>query len=255
MQKSLFNNSALSKAYQSLKFLSFFVLLFGLKTDVFAQAGSVGIGTNAPYVNAVLDVTSTTKGVLLPRLTQAQRTTLTPLLNLAANGLLIYNTTTLRFNYWNGTQWNDVGLAGANGADGTVWFADNGVPSNAIGKPSDFYLDGVNGDVYKKDISNTWVRFSGPNPVNLKNANKREVVNAAAFIVPATSALIQTYPFVGAVVGNAVVFTPNFALADGLIISYARVSATDVIEVKFYNVTGVAINNPIGTYEIAIIKQ
>lgn len=255
MQKSLLKNIISQKSCQTIKIISLFILLFGLKTSVFAQAGSVGIGTNAPYVNAILDITSTTKGVLLPRLTQAQRTTLTPLLNLAANGLLIYNTTTLRFNYWNGTQWNDVGLAGAAGADGTVWYADNGVPSNSLGKPNDFYLDGATGDVYKKDVSNTWVRFSGPNPVNLKNANKREVVGAAGFSVPANSALIQTYPFAGAVVGNAVAFSPNFALADGLIISYARVSAADVIEVKFFNVSIAPIVNPAGNYEIAIIKQ
>jgi hypothetical protein len=40
----------------------------------------------------------------------------------------------------NGTQWNDVGLAGANGADGNAWFLSDGVPSNSVGKPSDFYL-------------------------------------------------------------------------------------------------------------------
>ncbi|MBC7654516.1 MAG: hypothetical protein H7098_08600, partial [Oligoflexus sp.] len=91
----------------------------------FVQAqtnGSVGVGTLTPYSNAALDVTSTSKGVLFPRLTAAQRTTLTPLLNnaTASAGLLIYNTTTTRFNYWDGTQWNDVGAGagGASGADG-----------------------------------------------------------------------------------------------------------------------------------------
>lgn len=200
MQKYLLDNFDFKKSCKTLKFLYFFVLLFGLKTNIFAQAGSVGIGTNLPSSNAILDINSTTKGVLLPRLSQAQRTTLTPLLNLATNGLLIYNVTTLRFNYWNGTQWNDVGLAGANGAD------------------------------------------------------KREVVNAVSFNIAQNSALIQTYPFAGAVVGNAVVFSPNFVLADGLIISYARVSAPDVIEVKFYNATGIPIINPSGNYQIAIVK-
>lgn len=260
MQKKIPSSIAAVKAFNVIKYAVIFIFFLSIKNDVFAQAGSVGIGTNTPYVNAILDVTSTTKGVLLPRLTQAQRTTLTPLLNLAANGLLIYNTTTLRFNYWNGTQWNDVGLAGANGADGTVWYADalppQTVPSNTLGKPNDFFLDGVTGDVYKKDPSNTWVRFSGPNPVNLKNANKREVTTTSDFIINGNQATIQTFPFVGAVVGNAVAFSPNFALPDGIVISYARVSAADLIEVKFYKVN--AGNSTIlagSVFEIAIIKQ
>ena len=257
MQKYILVKTTCKKVYQTLKFFTLFVVLFGLKTDGFAQAGSVGVGTNAPYVNAILDITSTTKGVLLPRLTQAQRITLTPLLNLTANGLLIYNVTTLRFNYWNGTQWNDVGLAGAAGADGTVWFADalppQTVPSNLTGKPNDFFLDGVTGDVYKKDISNTWVRFSGPNPVNLKNVNKSQVALATTSI-GGTSASVRTFSFSGAVVGNAVVVSPDFALPDGLIISYVRVSATNVVEVKFYNLTASPLD-PSGNYQIAIIKQ
>ena len=261
MQKYIPVNTTCKKVYQILKFLTLFVALFGLKTDVFAQAGSVGVGTNAPYVNAILDITSTTKGVLLPRLTQAQRTTLTPLLNLTANGLLIYNVTTLRFNYWNGTQWNDVGLAGANGADGTVWFADalppQTIPSNLTGKPNDFFLDGVTGDVYKKDISNTWVRFSGPNPVNLKNPNprKNQITNAPTFNVGANSAQVVNFTFAGAAVGDVVAISPNFTLADGLIISYARVVSVNTIEVKFYNVTVAPISVVATTYDIAIIKS
>ena len=261
MQKYIFVTATRKKVYQTLKFLTLFVVLTGLKTDVFAQAGSVGVGTNAPYVNAILDITSTTKGVLLPRLTQAQRITLTPLLNLTANGLLIYNVTTLRFNYWNGTQWNDVGLAGAAGADGTVWFADalppQTVPSNLTGKPNDFFLDGVTGDVYKKDISNTWVRFSGPNPVNLKNPNTRkiQITNAPPFTVSTNSAQIINFAFAGAAVGDVVAISPNFTLADGLIISYARVVSANNIEVKFFNVTGATITVLGTTYDIAIIKS
>jgi len=261
MQKYILVTTTRKKVYQTLKFLILFVVLSGLKTNVFAQAGSVGVGTNAPYVNAILDITSTTKGVLLPRLTQVQRNTLTPLLNLTANGLLIYNVTTLRFNYWNGTQWNDVGLAGANGADGTVWFADalppQTVPSNLTGKPNDFFLDGVTGDVYKKDISNTWVRFSGPNPVNLKNPNTRkiQITNVPAFTVGANSPQIINFAFAGAAVGDVVAISPNFTLADGLIISYARVVSANNIEVKFFNVTGATITVLGSTYDIAIIKS
>ena len=154
-----------------------------------------------------------------------------------------------------------MGLAGAAGADGTVWFADalppQTVPSNLTGKPNDFFLDGVTGDVYKKDISNTWVRFSGPNPVNLKNPNTRkiQITNAPAFTVVANSAQLVNFAFAGAAVGDVVAISPNFTLADGLIISYARVVSANNIEVKFFNVTGATITVLGTTYDIAIIKS
>ena len=231
-------------------------LLFSNYTKA-QTAGSVGIGTTTPYVNAALDISSSTKGVLFPRLTAAERNTLTPLLNnaTASRGLLIYNITTLRFNYWDGTQWNDVGLAGTAGpagADGTIWFAGQGVPSNTtLGKANDFYLDGVTGDVYSKDLTNTWIRFGGANPVNLKTIVRREVANAA-IPVAANSAAVQTFAYANAGIGNAALCSPKSALPDGIIISYARVSAANTIEVKFYNATGAAIVIPAGDYELVI---
>lgn len=259
MRKTLQNNFFCRLRSIIFKSSLFLFFLLGFKNIALAQTtGSVGVGTTLPYANAILDITSTDKGLLIPRLTAVQRDVLTPKLNLVANGLLIYNVTTLRFNYWNGTQWNDVGLAGAagaRGADGTVWYAGQGTPSStSLGKADDFYLNAITGDVYKKDLNNIWVRFGASNPVNLKNANKIEVAGPQSFNLAANGATIQTFAFPGAVVGNAVAFSPNNALPDGVIISYARVSAPDVIEVKFYNATAVVINIPSGNYEIAIIK-
>ena len=52
------------------------------------NSGGVGIGTGAaPNASSILDVSSTTKGFLFPRMTYAQRTLLTP-----AAGLLVYQT-------------------------------------------------------------------------------------------------------------------------------------------------------------------
>lgn len=52
----------------------------------FPQSGSVGIGTTTPNSSAALDIQSTDKGVLVPRLTTAQRNAIvTP-----AAGLMIY---------------------------------------------------------------------------------------------------------------------------------------------------------------------
>jgi hypothetical protein len=67
-----------------------------------AQTGGVGIGTTTPAASAALDISSTSKGLLPPRLSQAQRDAIAS----PATGLTIYNTTTNKLNTWNGTSWD-----------------------------------------------------------------------------------------------------------------------------------------------------
>ena len=61
-----------------------------------SSTGRIGIGTTSPNANAVLDVMSTTKGVLLPR--SASDPT-------GAAGMVYYNTTTDQVRLHNGTMW------------------------------------------------------------------------------------------------------------------------------------------------------
>jgi hypothetical protein len=56
-----------------------------LTSQMFAQTG---IGTTAPNASAKLEIASTDKGLLIPRMTSAQR----GLISLPANGLLVYQT-------------------------------------------------------------------------------------------------------------------------------------------------------------------
>ena len=64
-------------------------------------AQNVGIGISTPNASAALDVTSSSKGFLTPRMTTAQRSAISS----PAAGLIIYNTDCNAFNYWNGTAW------------------------------------------------------------------------------------------------------------------------------------------------------
>lgn len=56
---------------------------------------------------AALDIVSTNTGVLLPRLTNAQRNAIVT--GDLKNGLLLYNTDSSLFQYYNGSAWNSVG--------------------------------------------------------------------------------------------------------------------------------------------------
>jgi len=91
-----------------MKRLYFFLLLFiGSAEYRAATAQSVGIGTNSPSSAAQLDITSTTKGVLIPRMTQAERDLIVPV-----QGLMIFNTSSNSFQYHNGSAWTNMAHSG-----------------------------------------------------------------------------------------------------------------------------------------------
>lgn len=75
------------------------VLICGLNT----LNAQVGIGTTSPDASAVLDVESTSKGFLPPRMTTAQRDAIAS----PANGLTVYNTTLKCLNVWVG-YWRNL---------------------------------------------------------------------------------------------------------------------------------------------------
>lgn len=65
----------------------------------------VGIGTTSVAASSILDMVSTTKGMLPPRMTTTQRDAISS----PATGLTIYNTTSNQMNVYNGTAWGAVG--------------------------------------------------------------------------------------------------------------------------------------------------
>jgi hypothetical protein len=86
-----------------------------LVSSVWAQQ-NVGIGTNTPHPTALLELYSTSKGLLIPRMTQAERDAISS----PATGLLIYQTdNTPGFYYWNGTAW--IPLLSSSSGSGLFW--------------------------------------------------------------------------------------------------------------------------------------
>lgn len=82
------------------------LILIGVHNFCLAQ--SVGIGTTTPNASAQLDITSTSKGMLVPRMTTAQRTAIAS----PAKGLLVFDADTNSFWFYNGTAWTEL-TAGA----------------------------------------------------------------------------------------------------------------------------------------------
>jgi len=86
--------------YAGLSFATRNATDFGARLTI-KSAGNVGVGTETPNASAALEVSSTTKGFLPPRLNTDQRDAINP----RPAGLIIYNTTVNCMQYWNGTTW------------------------------------------------------------------------------------------------------------------------------------------------------
>ena len=67
-------------------------------------AGSVGFGIDTPNAAAKVQIDSTTQGFLPPRMTTTQRGAISS----PPAGLIIYNSTTNKLNFYNGTAWEAV---------------------------------------------------------------------------------------------------------------------------------------------------
>jgi microcystin-dependent protein len=91
--------------YSILKNGAFILAFLCPVSAVFSQ---VSIGTSPPAANAMLDVNSTTKGVLLPRLSAAQLATLAGSLTASEKGMLVTDVSTGKTVGWDGSAWTDI---------------------------------------------------------------------------------------------------------------------------------------------------
>lgn len=93
-----------------------FLLLLLASLGLFAQV-SINTDNSDADPSAMLDVKSTGKGLLIPRMTAAERDAIAA----PANGLLVYVTTDSSFYFYEGNAWAKVGRAGwsLNGNAGT----------------------------------------------------------------------------------------------------------------------------------------
>lgn len=125
----------------------FYALLFPIFT--FSQ---VGIGTTTPDASAVLDVTSTNKGMLIPRVALVNVTNTTTPISSPIKGLMVWNTNTTvtggageGFYYFNGTVWVPVNVNTSNTLDQAYDYGGPGAGRTIIADSNPVHIGGEDG--------------------------------------------------------------------------------------------------------------
>jgi len=77
------------------------ILLLLNPSSLFSQGVAISDTTITPHASSILELRSTTQGLLAPRMTIIQRDAII----LPATGLVVYNTIDNQFNFYNGNSW------------------------------------------------------------------------------------------------------------------------------------------------------
>jgi type VI protein secretion system component Hcp len=115
-------NYSLKNKIMNTKFALIILLIYS--NSIFSQ--NIGIGTTNPSANAILDLTSSNKGLMLPRVNDTS-SILTP-----TAGLLIYNQHTNSPNYYNGTSWRSFNISSVASNSDSVTYSISGGPAQNL---------------------------------------------------------------------------------------------------------------------------
>ncbi|MBU1719929.1 MAG: hypothetical protein KKA07_12760, partial [Bacteroidetes bacterium] len=141
--------------------------------------GAVGIGNTSPDASSLLDITATGYGILIPRMTQANRP------GAPVTALLIYQTNnTPGFYYYDGTAWKRL-FSGT----GDGWCTTgNALTGGAPNTPNEWIGSTNNYDWVIKTNNTEWVRVQNDGDVGIgTNAPNEQLEITKNFRLPATT--------------------------------------------------------------------
>lgn len=117
-------------------------VLISLILPCFAQS-NVGIGTTMPHASSLLELNSTSKGMLSPRMSTLERNAIAG----PATGLLVFDTNFHSFWYYNGAAWKEV-AGNAYDASYTLQFGQQSGTVPSANLNTTFILSGNSGFLY-----------------------------------------------------------------------------------------------------------
>jgi len=113
-------------------YLILVIVLLVIQLPCFSQNVAINTDHSPANSSAMLDVKSITKGILISRMSTASRDAIPS----PADGLLIYNSSTNEFNFYNGTEWAVIvstfisATVGSNSSAGGVAINTGGLPAS-----------------------------------------------------------------------------------------------------------------------------
>lgn len=121
---------------------------------IFYNAGNIGVGTSTPDPSSVADFTSGSRGLLIPRLTEEQRDSISS----PANGLMIFNLNTNCINIFRQQSWWEI-------------CGNCLLPNAPVASSNSPVCDGDTLKLFASAVSGATYHWSGPNGFtsNIKN--------------------------------------------------------------------------------------
>jgi hypothetical protein len=86
---------------QSTLLVVLLALIMPHSSNVMAQSMGISNAAITPDPSSILEMRTTDKGILIPRMTTAERDNISS----PATGLMLYNTITNQYNFYNGSAW------------------------------------------------------------------------------------------------------------------------------------------------------
>jgi hypothetical protein len=122
-------------------------------TNTYNTSGNVGIGTSSPSTSSLLDVSSTSKGILIPRMTASQKNAISS----PTTGLLIFQTDApTDFYYYNGSSWlslTEPNWTSAGTIQSVGWSATTTAPTIGAANVNDYSYKQIGAKTWKCQLT------------------------------------------------------------------------------------------------------
>ena len=115
-----------------------------------SEGVSIGKGRVAAHEKSILELVSDSKGLLIPRLTTAERDAMFVMEDLSANGLMVYDNQESKFYFWDGSKWNNIGSGEQNLIYGTT------LPDVATSEKGDMFFNETSKTLHVHNVTE-WV--------------------------------------------------------------------------------------------------
>lgn len=233
-----------------MKHIKLLILGMGLiifNSSVYAQTG---IGTDNPHASSILDIQSTTKGLIIPRMTTAERDAIPS----PAEGLEVFVTDQFAKFYFDGFTWQRTNKNQFSSKTQIYTFADvstgSGPTSQGLKQVGGLSLSAKSIDAtFAEKLDDNTIKILSTGTYVIELANFMNKVSSAATTPGGTmvvrkngtnfkdsSASLGSFSTFLNGTSMAISFVADLTAGDLLTIYYQKVGATDPVNLEFKNI-------------------